>query len=127
MYCSANVLDQTDGLLDVVSLFITCGVDNYKRCFSHLKKETTRWFFEEASKCNLGKATTYDDLVEIGCSVPQEDFFECCMLMDRKIRNRTIAASKNLMKYDEFMGLDASRSCYIPNLSICLDDPDECF
>ncbi|XP_035224687.1 uncharacterized protein LOC118197301 isoform X2 [Stegodyphus dumicola] len=98
------------------------GAENYKRCYSYLKKETAQWFFEEATKCHYGTITSYDDMVEIGCSIPREDFYDCFKKMDEKIET-----SNNPMKYDEFIGLESSRSCCVPNLSMCVDNPDDCF
>ncbi|XP_035216534.1 uncharacterized protein LOC118189925 [Stegodyphus dumicola] len=128
----SNVMLQTDEEKEIYECvkrqLCECegGADNYKRCYSYLKEETSQWFIGEVNKCNMGTFTSFDDLVRSICGEHIEEIHDCFIKTERKVEKRMEEASKNPMKHDEFVGLQSCRNCCLPNLSMCVDNPDDC-
>ncbi|KFM75073.1 hypothetical protein X975_15164, partial [Stegodyphus mimosarum] len=102
------------------------GADNYKRCYSLLEEETDHWFLEEMNNCNLGTISNYNEMVEIGCSVSPEEFYPCFLEMEKKLKQKSDELHKSPMAKRESTALESTRSCLMPNFSMCADNPEDC-
>ncbi|XP_035232647.1 uncharacterized protein LOC118204429 isoform X2 [Stegodyphus dumicola] len=103
------------------------GVDNYKRCYSMLEEKNHQWFVEEINKCNFSEMTSYNDMIEIVCSSSPEEFYPCFMEMEEKLRKKSDELSKNPMTTRESTAMESGRTCIVPNFSMCMENPEDCF
>ncbi|KFM75078.1 hypothetical protein X975_15169, partial [Stegodyphus mimosarum] len=103
------------------------GADNYKRCYSLMEEETEHWFLEEMNACNLGKITSYNEMVVISCSVSSEEFYPCFMEMEKKLSKKFDELNKSPMRKRESIALESGRICILPNFSMCVENPEDCF